>query len=315
MFAHDAEWYDAHQVEVLTGSRAEAIDLERGRVTLADRELAYDRLLLATGATPRRLPMADEAGVPVTYLRTLEDSVALKERLTGRIVIVGAGWIGLEVAAAAREAGAEVTVVEQASQPLEAVLGPEIGAVFADLHREHGVDLRLGTSVDPRRWPRPTWSWSGSAPRRTTTWPAPPGWPATTACSSTPGCARATRTCSRPATSPATTIRCSAGSGWSTGTRRSTRARPPPARCWATMRRTTGCRTSSPISTTSAWSTSDTPVPATTRWWSAATARERKLQAYWLRAGTVVAGMHLNDWDAIDTIRSVVGGPLPEELS
>ena len=92
--------------------------------------------------------MADEAGVPVTYLRTLDDSVALKERLTGRIVVVGAGWIGLEVAAAAREAGAEVTVVEQASQPLEAVLGPEIGAVFADLHREHGVDLRLGTSVD-----------------------------------------------------------------------------------------------------------------------------------------------------------------------
>ena len=76
VFAHDAEWYDAHQVEVLTGSRAEAIDLERGRVTLADRELAYDRLLLATGATPRRLADGRGGRRPRSrYLRTLEDSV------------------------------------------------------------------------------------------------------------------------------------------------------------------------------------------------------------------------------------------------
>jgi len=148
VFAHDAEWYAEHQVELVLDSRVESLDLDRGRVALADRELPYDRLLLATGATPRRLPLADAAGVPVVYLRTLEDSIALKERLTGRIVVVGAGWIGLEVAAAAREAGAEVTVVEQAAQPLEAVLGPEVGAMFAELHREHGVDLRLGTSVD-----------------------------------------------------------------------------------------------------------------------------------------------------------------------
>jgi NADPH-dependent 2,4-dienoyl-CoA reductase/sulfur reductase-like enzyme len=90
----------------------------------------------------------DESALPVSYLRTLEDSLSLKEQLKGRLLVIGAGWIGLEVASAVRNAGGEVTVVELAPLPLATVLGEEIGTSFAELHREHGVDLRLGTSVE-----------------------------------------------------------------------------------------------------------------------------------------------------------------------
>ena len=147
VFAHDRAWYDEHEVDVRVGTAVTGIDLDRGRVQLGGTDLPYDRLLLATGATPRRLPMADTSGAPVAYLRTLDDSLLLKDRLRGRIAIIGAGWIGLEVASAARQAGAEVTVLEAAPLPLQRVLGDELATVFADLHREHGVDLRLGVKV------------------------------------------------------------------------------------------------------------------------------------------------------------------------
>ncbi|MBV9832556.1 MAG: NAD(P)/FAD-dependent oxidoreductase, partial [Marmoricola sp.] len=93
--------------------------------------------------------MADDSGAPLTYLRTLDDSIALKERLTDglRVGIIGGGWIGLEVAAAARSNGADVTLLEALDHPLERVLGPEVGAIFADLHRRHGVDLRTSVHV------------------------------------------------------------------------------------------------------------------------------------------------------------------------
>ena len=93
--------------------------------------------------------MAEESGVPVAYLRTIEDSDRLKAAFGEgkRIAVVGAGWIGLEVAAAAREAGCDVTVFETAELPLLRVLGPTVAEVFAGLHREHGVDLRLGATV------------------------------------------------------------------------------------------------------------------------------------------------------------------------
>ena len=93
--------------------------------------------------------MADESGAPVVYLRTMEDSRRIKAALTAgtRIGIVGGGWIGLEVASAARNADAEVTLVESLEQPLLRVLGPEVATIFAELHREHGVDLRLGASL------------------------------------------------------------------------------------------------------------------------------------------------------------------------
>ncbi len=145
---HPIDWYARHQVDFLAGHRVHAIDLEAAHVFLADRTLAYDRLLIATGAQPRRLPAVDGSGADVRYLRTLDDSLALKPELSRHLLIVGAGWIGLEVAAAAREAGGRVTVVEPAAIPLAKVLGPELAPILADLHREHGVDLRLRTSLE-----------------------------------------------------------------------------------------------------------------------------------------------------------------------
>jgi 3-phenylpropionate/trans-cinnamate dioxygenase ferredoxin reductase component len=147
VFVHARSWYAESQVELLTGSPVTDIDLDTCHITLGDRQLSYDRLLLATGAQPRRLPMADSSGADIVYLRTIDDALALAPRLTERLLIVGAGWIGLEVAAAARQAGGTVTVVESAPLPLVRVLGPEIAPSIAALHREHGVDLRLNTDL------------------------------------------------------------------------------------------------------------------------------------------------------------------------
>lgn len=127
------------------------IDRQAQRVTLASGEkLAYDWLVLATGAQPRRLdlPGADLDGV--VTLRSIEDSTRLRAALThqARLVIIGGGWIGLEVAAAARKAGCEVAVLERESLPLYAVLGPTMSGYFADLHRKHGVDLRTEVRVE-----------------------------------------------------------------------------------------------------------------------------------------------------------------------
>jgi 3-phenylpropionate/trans-cinnamate dioxygenase ferredoxin reductase component len=111
--------------------------------------LRYDKLLLATGATPRKLPMPGSELDGVRYLRSLEDSDHLKAAFHpgANVVIIGGGWIGLETAAAARAAGAAVTVLERSELPLLRVLGPRVAQVFADLHRDHGVDLRCLTTV------------------------------------------------------------------------------------------------------------------------------------------------------------------------
>jgi 3-phenylpropionate/trans-cinnamate dioxygenase ferredoxin reductase subunit len=146
---HEREWYAEHDVDLRTGTAATAIDREGRRVRAGGEWIDYETLVLATGARPRHLAMADEAGVPVVYLRTLDDSLALREHLTEgtRIGIIGGGWIGLEVASAARQRGADVVVLESLDLPLLRVLGPEVAQVFADLHREHGVDLRTGVQV------------------------------------------------------------------------------------------------------------------------------------------------------------------------
>jgi 3-phenylpropionate/trans-cinnamate dioxygenase ferredoxin reductase component len=146
---HDADWYAEQHVDVRTGVRAESIDPSAHTVRAGGEDIAYRGLLLATGARPRHLALADDSGVKATYLRTLDDATALREELREgrRIGIIGGGWIGLEVAAAAREAGAEVIVLEALEQPLLNVLGAEVAAVFADLHRRHGVDLRTGQAV------------------------------------------------------------------------------------------------------------------------------------------------------------------------
>jgi 3-phenylpropionate/trans-cinnamate dioxygenase ferredoxin reductase subunit len=148
---HPAGWYAEHDVDLRMGARATALDPAANRVTLEDGgQLSYGALLLATGCSPRRLPVpgADLAGV--RYLRTLADADRLRTDLADggrRVVVVGAGWIGMEVAAAARTLGNDVTVVEPQPAPLFGVLGRELGGVFARLHRDHGVDLFTDTRV------------------------------------------------------------------------------------------------------------------------------------------------------------------------
>jgi 3-phenylpropionate/trans-cinnamate dioxygenase ferredoxin reductase subunit len=147
---HDSEWYRENKIDLRTDTEAVAIDPAARTVTLSDdTTVGYDKLLLATGSRPRWLsiPGADSTGVH--YLRKFDDAsnlnTALKEGTS--LAIVGAGWIGLEVAASARERGVTVTVVETAKVPLSAAVGAEVGQVFAKLHRDHGVDLRLETEV------------------------------------------------------------------------------------------------------------------------------------------------------------------------
>jgi 3-phenylpropionate/trans-cinnamate dioxygenase ferredoxin reductase subunit len=152
---HEGDWYAAHDVELRTGAQVTGLDVAGHRVALdTGEEVPFARLLLATGASARRLrlPGADLDGVH--YLRTLADADRLRAALTGggrRVVVVGAGWIGLEVTAAARHHGNDVTVVEPQPTPLHTVLGAEMGDVFARLHRDHGVDLRTGTGVQAFR--------------------------------------------------------------------------------------------------------------------------------------------------------------------
>jgi 3-phenylpropionate/trans-cinnamate dioxygenase ferredoxin reductase subunit len=143
-------WYAEHDVDLRTGVTVESLDPGARTLRAGGEDLEWTGLLLATGATPRHLALADDSGVPVHYLRTLEDSTELKARLEpgARIGIIGGGWIGLEVASAARQAGAEVVVLEALDHPLRNVLGPEVGALFAQLHREKGVDVRTGVQVD-----------------------------------------------------------------------------------------------------------------------------------------------------------------------
>ncbi|HEY2522706.1 MAG TPA: FAD-dependent oxidoreductase [Streptosporangiaceae bacterium] len=151
IFVHEEGWYAEHGVDLRLGAGVTAIDRELRQLTLNTGEtVGYDKLLLTTGATPTLLPVPGAGANGVQYLRSVDDSERLRETLSSvsRVVIVGAGWIGLEVAAAARNAGVAAAVVSMEEQPLLNVLGPEVAPVFADLHREHGVDLRLGTEVD-----------------------------------------------------------------------------------------------------------------------------------------------------------------------
>jgi 3-phenylpropionate/trans-cinnamate dioxygenase ferredoxin reductase component len=148
---HPADWYPENDVDLRTGVRATHLDPVAHRLTLdTGEELGYAKLLLATGASARRLPVPGADLDGVRYLRTFADSDQLLADLSGggkRVLIVGAGWIGLEVAAAARHHGNDVTIVEPQPTPLHAALGPDMGAVFARLHRQHGVDLFTDTTV------------------------------------------------------------------------------------------------------------------------------------------------------------------------
>lgn len=149
-FVHDEHWYAENGVELLLSRRATALDPRTHTVTLDGVEpLRYDKLLLATGSRVRTLDVSGADLRDVRYLRTIEQADALLAALRtgGSVVVVGAGWIGLEVAAAARGHGCRVTVVEADRLPLRRVLGDEVAAVFRDLHAAHGVEFRFDTGV------------------------------------------------------------------------------------------------------------------------------------------------------------------------
>jgi 3-phenylpropionate/trans-cinnamate dioxygenase ferredoxin reductase subunit len=154
LYVHDEGFYGDNAIELLTGTHVASVDTAAGEVTLDDgSRMPYSRLLLATGAVPRslsalQLPGADLPGV--RYLRRMGDSDALRAAIVAasRVVVIGAGWIGSEVAASARQLGAEVAIVAPEAVPLERVLGPQVGGVYRDLHAEHGVDLHLSTQIE-----------------------------------------------------------------------------------------------------------------------------------------------------------------------
>lgn len=150
IYVHPEGWYSEYQVDLRLHTRVTAVDAARHEVSTNRGEpIGYDKLLLATGSSPRRLTLrgADRHGV--FYLRGFEDCEALKSALqtATRLAVIGAGWIGLEVAAAARTLGVEVTVLERGELPLLRVLGRELAQVYADVHHAHGVDLRFGVQV------------------------------------------------------------------------------------------------------------------------------------------------------------------------
>ena len=144
-----ADWYKENGIEARFGVRAERVDpVDRTVVLEGGERISFRTLLLATGGTPRRLP-----GPPaerVLYLRTVEDAERIRAHLLPgrRLVVVGAGFIGAEVAASARMLGVEVTVLERHDVPLARALGPEMGRIYAEIHREHGVNLRTGEGVE-----------------------------------------------------------------------------------------------------------------------------------------------------------------------
>jgi 3-phenylpropionate/trans-cinnamate dioxygenase ferredoxin reductase subunit len=151
VYVHDESFYAEHEIELRVGRSAVSLDTSSNELALDGGErLSYDRLLLATGAEPRRLSIPGAELDGVLYLRNVADSDELRGRLDrgGAVVVVGSGWIGAEVAASARQLGLEVTVVDPLSVPLERVLGTEVGRVYRDIHTDHGVRMLLGTGVE-----------------------------------------------------------------------------------------------------------------------------------------------------------------------
>ena len=157
IYVHPEEWYAEHHVDLRLGVTVTAIDRAASAVVTSGpggtQTLPYDKLLLATGASPRRLTFPGSDRPEVLYLRTAADSERLREALKSgpRVTVASAGWIGLETAAAARHYDCPVTVLEPQPGALHDQLGPELGATFADLHRAHGVEFRFGERAEEFR--------------------------------------------------------------------------------------------------------------------------------------------------------------------
>jgi len=149
-YVHPAAYYEEKNIELMTGSHVASIDSRAHEVSLEKGgSISYDRLLLATGAEPRGLDVRGADLDGIFYMRTVGDSKQIGARLEpgARVVVVGSGWIGAEIAASAREKGCEVTLLEMGELPLERVLGPELGQTYLDLHRDHGVEFLPKTIV------------------------------------------------------------------------------------------------------------------------------------------------------------------------
>jgi 3-phenylpropionate/trans-cinnamate dioxygenase ferredoxin reductase component len=154
LYVHPEGFYASHDIELRPSTQVRAIHPAARRLELASGErIGYQRLLLATGAAPRRLPLPGAELDGVHYLRTRNDaeSLAAAAARAEHVVVVGTGWIGSEAAASLRQLGREVTLVGPDSAPLARMLGPEVAAVYRDLHADHGVRLALGTRVTALR--------------------------------------------------------------------------------------------------------------------------------------------------------------------
>jgi len=151
LYVHDEGFYADNDIELMTGTRVESLDPGAHEVTVAGGgRISYRKLLLCTGASARPLPLPGADLPGVRYLRLMGDSDALRAAISAasRVVVIGAGWIGSEVAASARQLGAEVAIMAPEAVPLERVLGQEVGGVYRDLHAEHGVHLHLSTKIE-----------------------------------------------------------------------------------------------------------------------------------------------------------------------
>jgi 3-phenylpropionate/trans-cinnamate dioxygenase ferredoxin reductase component len=147
----DEGWYAANNVELRTSSVVQSIDAGDKAVVLGGGErIGYDRLLLATGGEPRALPVPGGDLDGVHLLRTIEDSNSIRALFDGggRLVVIGGGWIGCEVAASARQKGMDVTLIESLELPLLRVLGPELGGFYRGVHEDQGVEMLLGAGVE-----------------------------------------------------------------------------------------------------------------------------------------------------------------------
>jgi 3-phenylpropionate/trans-cinnamate dioxygenase ferredoxin reductase subunit len=142
-------YYEEKGIELRLGERVREIDLASRQIKTSGAAIAYDRLMLTTGARVRRLDLPGSTLPGVLYLRTIDDSEAIRDALKrqARVVVIGGGFIGLEVAASARKRGCHVTVLEATDRLMGRAVAPEVGTYFADLHRRHGTEIRLGTSL------------------------------------------------------------------------------------------------------------------------------------------------------------------------